>query len=247
MDLLRREVEANFDQFTSRWKGNMTDVTAELDKSRDKYLRSYTRLVSLQAWRSHLEARISDDSLAFFLEAQNDALVSHVLARLGSWRSALKSIRSCIENIMFCLFYMDHPVELQLWHQGVHKLGFSEMASYLDRHPGVKVLDVDLTGLPQLRDEYATLSKAVHASAKGFRMTADARYTLLWSDARSSLGAWSTREQKVITGLNLLLLGLFREHLQGTSLPSLRRAVSLSIPTTMYTRIKSELGVTLSR
>ena len=61
-----------------------------------------------------LEPRMTADSLAFFLEAQNDALVSHVFGNLGSWRSALKALRSCIENVAFCLYYKDHPVELHL-------------------------------------------------------------------------------------------------------------------------------------
>ena len=44
----------------------------------------------------HTMVRVSslDDSLAFFFEAQNDLLVSHCLAREGSFRQALKALPS---------------------------------------------------------------------------------------------------------------------------------------------------------
>lgn len=225
----------------------MLTVAKNLDADKDKYQKSYSRLVSLQAWRSFLGTSISEGSLAFFLEAQNDALVSHVLARLGSWRAALKALRSCIENTVFCLFYMDHPVELQLWHRGAHKLGSGEMFKYLERHPQVALVSEPLTGLPILQEEYATLSRAVHGSSAGFRMTVDARSTLLWSDARSSLGKWSTREQKTVSNLNLLLLTIFAEKLQGSSFSALRQAVSLAVPTAKYAQIRRDLGVSLVR
>lgn len=247
MEQLRREIEANFDRFSVNWRDRMQDVSQELSSSEDKYLKSYTRLVSLQAWRVFLEPRLSVDSLAFFLEAQNDALISHVLARLGSWRSALKALRSCIENVTACLFYMDHPVELQLWHQGSHKLGFTEVTKYLERHPQIAPTNHNQTGLPTIQEEYATLSRAVHGSAAHFRMTVDAQSTLLWSDSKPSLGKWYSREQRTISGLNLLLLTLFREQIRGTSFPDLRKAVSLAIPVSRYTQVKADLGITLVR
>lgn len=245
MNQFIREIEQNFLQFSDNWKSNMLSVTGELEKSKDKYLKSYNRLVSIQSWRLLLETKISSDSLAFFLEAQNDALTSHVFARLGSWRSALKSLRSCIENVLYSLYYMDHPVELQLWHQGNHKLGFLELYKYYESHPQMANLDIQLTGLPLLREEYGTLSKAVHGSAKGFRMTVDAQSTLLWSDNKASLGAWTTREKTTIFGINLLLIALFREQLQGSSQPNLRNSISLAIPATSYKKIKDSMGVTL--
>lgn len=246
MSLLLKETEANFKDFDGRWRDDMSHVSAELAKDCEPFLLSYRRIVSLQAWRAFLENRISNSSLAFFLEAQNDALTSHVFANLGSWRSALKALRSCIENLMFCLYYKDHPVEFRLWETGQHALAIAEFVTYLDHHPQrVAVATVD--PMPRIRKEYATLSKAVHASAKGFRMTEDIKSTLLWSDAKASLGQWQTRESAVLVGLNLLLLAHFRGELAGASASPLREAVSLVIPTSLYPEIKANLAVVLRR
>src|SRR5215213_4616852 len=122
MSLIRLEIEANFERFTQSWKSDLPRVMASLDTHSATFLESYSRLVSMNAWRSNiLEDRISTGSLEFFAEALNDALVSHVFARIGSWRSALISLRSCIENTCYCLFYKDHPVELRLWEGGTHR------------------------------------------------------------------------------------------------------------------------------
>jgi hypothetical protein len=178
-----------------------------------------------------LEARISDASLSFFLEAQNDALTSHVFANLGSWRSALKALRSGIENVMFCLYYKDHSVEFTLWEMGQHKPPISDYMSYLERHPR-RIKEPSVDPIPHLQTEYATLSKAVHASAKNFRMTKDVKGTLLWSPSLASFGQWQTRAIAVLLNLNLLLLVHFRNELRGAGAAPLREAVGLAIPAT---------------
>jgi|SRR3984957_18813375 len=244
MSLLTKEIETNFGAFDVDWRRHLAETSSALSKQRPKFLESYRRIVSMQAWRAFLETRISEASLSFFLEAQNDALTSHVFANLGSWRSALKALRSSIENVMFCLFYKDHPVEFALWEMGQHKPPIAEFISYLERHPHrVRVPAVD--PLPHIQAEYSTLSKAVHASARNFRMTKDIKTTLLWSDAVPSLGQWQTREAAVLTNLNLLLLAHFRAELSGGSAGPLREAVSLAIPPTSYSNIKTHLGVAL--
>lgn len=115
---LREEIEANYRRFESDWKQSLSNsiaITGELELD-PTFLESYYRLTTLQAWRAGLlEALLPKESYYFYLEAQNDALVSHIQARSGSWRSALKSLRSVIENVLFALYYMDHPVELSLW------------------------------------------------------------------------------------------------------------------------------------
>jgi len=240
--LLLNETEANFKAFDNDWRAEMAAVSVELAKGSAVYLASYRRLVSLQAWRSFLETRISDGSLAFFLEAQNDALTSHVFANLGSWRSALKALRGCIDNVLYCLYYKDHAVELHLWHEGKHKLTFAEHFTYLDNHPDrVQVPQID--AMPVLRAEYATLSKAVHASAKSFRMTHDIKQTLLWSDANEQRGKWQTREQVVILHINLCLLTLFRHELAGAASPALRDAIGLAVPASRFSDIKTHMNV----
>jgi hypothetical protein len=132
MKQLAREIEGNFDSFRAAYRTSAESTAQSLQAHREHFLESYRRMTSLQAWRSELlENAISSDSLAFFLEAQNDALISHVLASFGEWRSSLKALRSCIENVMFAMYYKDHPVELQLWMDGRHHLNYSEMATLL--------------------------------------------------------------------------------------------------------------------
>lgn len=244
--LLLSETEQNFKTFDSDWRAEVGRVSAELAKDSPTYLESYRRLVSLQAWRSFLDGRSSADSLAFFLEAQNDALTSHVFANLGSWRSALKALRACIDNTLYFLYYKDHPVELKLWHDGNHKLTFAEHFTYLDNHPD-RVQAPEVDPMPALRSEYATLSKAVHASAKGFRMTRDVKETLLWSDSAEQRGKWQTRERAVIQNINLCLLMIYREELVGSASPGLRDAIGLAIPQTRFTDIKTHLKIVIRK
>lgn len=247
MKHLIAEIDSNFTRFTEKWKVERTAVTTELSQHEERFRASYRRLVSLQAWRTALENKISSDSLKFFLEAQNDALVSHVLASQGSWRTALKSLRSCIENVLFCLYYKDHPVEVELWQAGRHRLGFTALTEYLINHPQLLDVNPDYSGVATLKAEYSTLSKAVHASSASFRMTQDEETTHLWSAEVSRLGAWSTRESQVLKGLNLLLLTIFREDLSGARLSGLRQAISLAIPVSQHARIKTKMHITLFR
>jgi hypothetical protein len=243
--ILRKEVASNFERFSASWTAEMLRTQSELDKRRPIYSESYARLTSLQAWRTFLQEKMDEDSLGFFLEAQNDALISHVLARLGSWRQALKSLRSCLENVLFCLYYKDHPIELELWHQGKHRMTFSGLCDYFDHHPKLLDLSPNNTGLPVLKTEYSTLSRAVHASAKGFRMTSEVGSTLLWSSKASSVGAWATRESTLLSALNLLLMSLFRTDLRGTYQQNLRKAISLTINSTKHPSLKKDLNITL--
>jgi hypothetical protein len=162
---------------------------------------------------------------------------------MGAWRSSLKSLRSCIENVLFAMYYKDHPVELRLWDQGAHRLGFAESVSYFERHPDLT--KVTNRGLDVLSHEYAVLSRAVHASAQSFRMTSDGK-TLLWSGEKSRLGAWATREAAVIKGINLFLIALFRAELQGARKPNLRQAIAFAVPATLFPKVKAEHSVVLS-
>jgi hypothetical protein len=244
---LKLEIQANFEQFTQSWKRDLPRVIASLETHNASFLESYSRLASMNAWRSNiLEDRISTGSLEFFSEALNDALVSHVYARLGSWRSSLMSLRSCIENTCYCVFYKDHPIELRLWETGAHRPGFSEIHSYFRQHPDVRDLgDSPVTGLAVIKKEYGTLSRAVHASARTFRMAPDASTTLLWKDDAVSLAQWIRREQQSLAGLNLLLMTLFRSELVGAQQQSLRKALTLVIPSSLHSRVRSELKVRL--
>jgi hypothetical protein len=246
MSLLTREIEANFVAFTEQWKGELTQVMGDLAGSQANFLAAYKRLVSLNAWRDFLSSQISSGSHQFLVEGQNDALVSYVLASMGSWRSALNSLRSCLENVGFCLYYKDHPVELDLWLRGRYRIDFRPLCDYLARHPSLEKLPTATAALAILRAEYSTLSRAVHGCAS-FRMTGGTDATALWSSNVQGLGSWMTRQSKALIGVNLLLLAMFREHVGGTKQPGLRAAAALGIPPARYGAIRRDIQVFLSR
>lgn len=246
MEQFKLEVSANFERSFVATRQSVESTLQQLDGQKEKYSDSYIRLVSLQAWRSELFCNLLGvEAEGFFQEAHNDALMSHALARQGAWRVALMSLRSLIENTVFGLYYYEHPVELQQWLSGDHKLGFSETVAYLLRHPKLKVLDGSITGIETLKSEYATLSKAVHGSAKIFRMSREGVVTGLNLNSLVDLGAWCTREKSTIAALNLLLLCFFSDHVKGAALPNLRKSISLAIPVAKHAAIKAALQVAL--
>lgn len=241
------EVDANFQRFFDGFSAGIGGVVDELGSKSDKFKLSYRRLVSLNAWRSELiESTVRPDVEQFFREAHNDALMSHCLARQGAWRVALMSLRSCIENTLFGLYYIDHPIELRKWDVGQHKLGFTEAIDYLSKHPDFSSFEESDVGVDVLRQEYATLSKAVHGSAHSFRMTKSGEAVGLNVSSFPELGSWESREKKVLYGINLVLLVFFRPMLQGASNVPLRKAISLVINNvTKQAAIKAKFDVAL--
>ena len=247
MTTFETEVEANFELYFSKLPNDVSSAIDSLNSEKSKYFESYKRLISLQAWNSSIMGNDAQPAaLCFYSEAQNDALASHSLARQGAWRVALMSLRSSIENLLFCLYYIDHPVELRLWDEGKHKLGFTEIINYLSKHPSFSSVDENFSGLATLKGEYGLLSKAVHASAKSFRMTKDGTIEGLNTVSISDLGAWQTRERETIKGLNMVLIVYFQSKIAGAAHPNLRQAISYAVPTTMFPQIQSEFGVSLS-
>lgn len=234
---LRRELDENFTAFSSNWERNRLLTYSNLTSSTSSFNRSYHRLASLQAWQDYLKTNISPESFAFFQEAQNDALMSHIFARNGAWRISLQCLRSTIENTLFCLFYKDHPIELELWEKGHHKLAFSEVAKYFLSHPRMSGISPSLTGLQLISNEYSVLSRAVHGSARSFRMTADCDGTMFWNNIPRNLGSWVSREKNVLLGLNLLLLTLYRDFFSGASYIGHRKAISNAITSSHHPNI----------
>lgn len=246
MHRLKKEVEDNFIKFDPTWKKRVFEVIKSLDDEDQIFRKSYFRLISLQAWRSELlEVLLPSDALEFYLESQNDAVLSHVFAHTGYWRSALQSLRSCLENVLQCLYYKDHPIEIQLWHLHKHRMQFSELIKYLSTHPQILDIPKNINPIDNLKNEYQTLSLAVHASAKTFRMTSDPDQIVICSNDKASLGSWSTREKFVLSSLNNLLLILFHEHLEGTQRPNLRKAISFTISPRNHSDILEYLKVRL--
>jgi hypothetical protein len=159
----------------------------------------------------------------------------------------LKSLRSFIENIYSALYYMDHPVELQRWLLGKYKIGFTDLSTYFASHPKLKGVDASANGLAILGTEYATLSKAVHASAKQFRMTTDLTDTKLWVHDKVAVRQWATRERQVVIAANALLLHMFSDNLLGAKHRALRELLALVIPVGRHKEIRQRLSVNIPK
>lgn len=242
------EIKNNYATFQSGWLADLTARISDLPSRKTIFEQSYIRLTSLQAWRSIvIEPNLKPASAGFFVEAQNDALISHVQAALGSWRVALKALRSCLENTLLCLYYMDHAIELILWGQGTFRISVSEAINYFQKHPSIIVLPQSLTGLDLVTRQYKQLSKAVHASSVDFRMTEAGTSPALWKTEKKHEGIWAAHERNTIQSINLLLLALFKDHLQGTRNGALREALGRAVPKTKDAAIKQKLKVAIKR
>lgn len=220
----------------------------ELGKSSEQYLKSYTKLSTLQAWNAYImEGTLKHQVYLFYVEAQNDALLSHLLARQGLWRPALQSLRSCLENILVCHYYVDHPVELALWELGEHRIGFAELRNYFESHPNFRsIKDVSILPFAELKDEYAELSKAVHGSSNMFLMGDKEKVPNVYVPDTISLGRWLTRQSRTLKLINQFLLIFYSGRLMGTAYPMMRVSLREVFSEKMRSKIKSELNITLS-
>jgi hypothetical protein len=243
---LAEEVKANSLAFASAWPVQQNKTTIALNCEEATFLRSYQRLVSFQAWRSELlESIVTNEALEFFVEAHNDAVLSHILSRQGVFRPALQTLRSCIENVLQSIYYVEHPVELLLWAKGKHRLSRVELEAYLVQHPALDGLDPSVTGLQLLSRQYGILNQAVHASARGFRMTQGTGELSFFSENPVRVRQWESNQRDVVQGCNLLLMCLHRERLTGNALPNIRKAVSLAMNPPQRAAVKKHLRITL--
>lgn len=241
---MNAELAANFTDFEKRWQTEWA-TTVKTFKSEAIFFGAFQRLVTMQAWRSEiLIDKLDDGSLQFALEGQNDLLIAFVLARSGQWRSALQSQRAAIENYLNCLYFMDHPIELELWELQKHRMQFSELTTYFSKHPKHYGRDNRMFGLNILKSEYATLSKAVHGSAKAFRMSLDGGPNFFSND-KISLRKWDYRNRQLVRAINLLLISLFSNELVATRKRNLRKAITLSLRKGDKDWIKREYLVTI--
>lgn len=78
-------------------------------------------------------------------------------------------------------------------------------------------------------------------------MTPDGKAISLWKTDDKHQGIWATHELRTIRGINLLMLALFRNSLQGAGLPALRQSLGLVIPVRVDSLIKPAIGVTIRR
>lgn len=247
MDDLKTELEHNYLAFRDRLKLKILENYDKLSAHKEKFQENYIRLSSLEAWKAFIvEQYLPGESLEFFIETQNDVLLSHFLANIGSWRPALQSLRSSLDNILFFSYYKDHSIEYLLWVKGKHKIPISDYIAYLDKHPIFQSISVNLSALPLLKTEYSKLSSAVHSSSVSFRMTsAPETYPALMVPEEAKLNQWCSRERNVLKIINLILLPLFKDFLSGTQLPDLRKAISFCISANMNNDIQNELGIRL--
>lgn len=245
MKLLEKELDQNWTTFFAGWTAQARKNWKELNHDK-RFSASYRRLCAINAWKTSSAVRkLTPESVEFLHEAHNDVLVSHVAAGTGAWRLALQSLRSCIENVLCALYFTDHPVELKLWEIGQFRIGFSDLHTYFMKHPTLRGRSRDLCGLNTLKTEYSTLSKAVHASAREFRMTDKIPEVLLWSTEEKKIGIWSTRERKVVEALCLLLMTYFCEHLTGTKNTALRQMLFFALSSNKRELVKQQLHVSI--
>ena len=245
MTTLTAEIDANFDAFRAAWPEAIVSNLKALEP-RPAYRESYRRIASFQALKAYvIEPNIPPSAAAFFIEAQNYILLSHVQASIGSWRISLQSLRAAIENVCACLYFMDHSVELELWKCGEIKLSFSSMTKYFEGHPSVKGLPSDIV-FDLLKEEYATLSKAVHGSAVNFWMTKDQQSLALWTVDEARAGMWASREKNVLRGLSILTIVFLRDHLSGTKASNVRDTLSLLLTSGQKKKLSDHVSVKIT-
>jgi hypothetical protein len=245
MPALENELDANQSSFFVDWTQQASANWNAL-RALPVYKKSYRHIAGLQALKNSIVIPNYDpEAAAFFFEAHNDAVVSHVSASIGAWRSALQALRSCIENVLCAVYYKDHPIERQLWAQSKFVIGFTELLRYCEQHPMLASPGPGVNGLELLKKEYSVLSKAVHASATNFRMTDGAASVLLWSTDGVRASMWATREQRTIEGICLLLICLHSNEFQGARLMGIKEVMSLVISANKRNTLKRKLHITL--
>ncbi|MER8838458.1 hypothetical protein [Mesorhizobium sp. M0684] len=239
------EIDCNGVAFADKWSkeiaANIVALTGE-----PALLKSYRRITAVQAIKVALLKKYSAGSAEFFYEAHNDIITSHVCASFGAWRTSLQTLRSAIENALCAIYFRDHPIELERWNRGEYKTNFQDLCKYCETHPKLIEAEKKLKVIDALRAEYSTLSKAVHSSAKNFRMSDAAGKILMWSTERPKLGMWGTRHTLVVQGIVLLMSMLESPQLVGTMNSPVRSQLFFAISTEKRKALKEALGITVS-
>lgn len=204
----------------------------------------YKRLTAFTAMSVGISGNCSENSFRFFIEAQNDILSAHFLSLTGSFRIALVALRNAIEIILHFIYYKDHPIELIMWETGTHRLKFSQLFEYAEKHPNTSY-DVYRIHISALKDEYATLSMAVHGSSSLFRMTGSVDYPNIICTDGPKLGMWHTRSSRVCTSLITILISHFQSAFKGAALPHQREVIAAALPAKLKSAVGAELTITL--
>ena len=170
---------------------------------------------------------------------------SHVNASFGSWRPALQSLRSFIENTLSAIYYLDHPVEYIKWESGTFRLTPRELREYVVDHPKTSIICKELGLRAELDKEYATLSKAVHGSTSMFRMTSIDGNTKIADASIPELGKWSKREQSAFNLCLVLLVAVLQEHFDGAKQEGLRNRLGVALKVGSRAALKQKLGISI--
>lgn len=242
---VRAEIRQNYHAFSKKTSTSISKNISDFEGA-GKLVESYARIASINAFKLDIvEPHFPSGAADFFFEAHNDALISHVNASYGSWRSALQALRSFMENTMMAIFYLDHPVEFIKWSEGNFKLSPREIREYVSEHPKLKKVACELMLKSALDEEYATLSKAVHGSSSLFRMTTGDGKTNIANPSLADLGKWSARERSAVDICMTSLAAVASDYLDGAKMPNLRTALSVSIQKNSRAALKKHLGITI--
>lgn len=239
------EIEANYIAFSQAVSDSIVSNIASL-KGSEKLAESYARIAAINAIKVDIvEPHFPKSAAHFFFEAHNDALLSHVNASFGSWRLALQTLRSFMENTMAAIFFLDHPVEFEKWSIGEFQLSPKQMREYIAEHPKLASLVKDLDLKAALDKEYGTLSKAVHASNSLFRMTAADGKVNIANPSTAELGKWSARERSTIDLCISVLVGILCDYLDGAKMQNLRTVLGVAVQTKSRSALKKHLNVSI--
>lgn len=239
------ELAANYAAFSGILPTDMAANFADFQGD-EKLLLSYARIASLNALKVDLVKDVFPIGAAqFFYEAHNDALISHVNAAYGSWRPALQSLRSFMENTLSAIYFMDHPVEFTRWELGTFRIAPRELRAYVCEHPKLDSITGPLDLKGKLDNEYSTLSKAVHASNSLFRMTGVDGKVNIAKPSVAELGKWSKREKEAFDVCLVALIGVLQEHLDGAKQTQLRGSLSLALGPNSRSALKTHYSVTI--
>lgn len=241
-------ISENAARFRSDLAGVITsNIAAHKPAQITKIDLCYANLTALQAIRMHLLHDANEAAIGFYNEAQSDGLTSQALILTGMGRSALKSLRSLIENCVRSVYYSDHPIEYRLWETENHRPTFSSFFEYLQLHPDLKDTDLGKECVKNLKSSWKSLSNAVHASVKSIRTTETSQDILLWKTDAVSVGRWVKCQNSVISDICIMYICLYRGRLEGAKAIPLRKAFGEALKASLDTKIKAQLGVKVLR
>lgn len=162
------------------------------------------------AWAAFLEEEgiIGHSKFRLFVETSVDIQASASLALAGYYRQSILILRSWLEIIFRNVYFVDHPVELELWlDQRENAPGFHELVKYLFKLPQFRDGALPETYKSEFENLYRSLSKAVHGVGIEYERG------LAWTYDEGFFNQWFQYLEEVFTATSLVLLLKFRDRL----------------------------------